>query len=75
MSEREDLERVERKLEEEPLALLTKDVCSSFRGIRKIVMKEAHRLIREEKMPFREAMTRAWAEVKRKCLLEHGVPV
>lgn len=65
----------EEKLEKEPLALLSKESCADFKGVRKIVMKEAHRLIREEKISFREAMIRSWAEVKRKCLVEHGVPV
>jgi len=68
-------EEFERKLETEPLSLLSKEVCQSFKGVRKIVMKRAHQLIREEKLPFREAMVRAWAEVKQKCLTEHGTPV
>jgi len=74
MSEK-DVVEIRKTLEEQPLALLSPQVCKDFKAVRKIVMKEAHRLIREEKLPFKEAMTKAWAEVKMKCLVEHGAPV
>jgi len=75
MSEKKDLTEIEKVLEVEPLKALSPQVCKDFRAVRKIVMKEAHRLIREEKLPFKEAMSKSWAEVKTKCLVEHGAPV
>jgi hypothetical protein len=55
-------------------ARLTKEVCESFRGVRSVVMKRAHELMAEERLPFRDAIKRAWEEVKTTCLLKYGVP-
>lgn len=64
----------EEKISEEPIEMLTKELCESFRGIRSVVMKQAHHIMRTEKAPFRDALRKAWSEVKTKCLLKYGVP-
>ena len=46
---------------------LTKDICYDFRGIRRWVMAKAWDLMEKERIPFREAIRRAWAEAKREC--------
>lgn len=47
---------------------LSKDVCYDFRGIRRWVLCKAWRHIEEEKVPFGEAIRRAWREAKEGCL-------
>ena len=68
--------------EDEILSLLSREACSSFKGVRKVVgklaVREAQELMKQG-VPFREAMsqgfTNAWSEVKRQCLVKYGVSV
>ena len=48
-------------------APLSKDRCYSFRGIRQWVMCRAWEIMETEKVPFSEAISRAWAEAKKGC--------
>ena len=42
-------------------------ICWDFREIRAVVMCLAWKKMEEEHMPFREAIRRAWDEVKIEC--------
>lgn len=46
---------------------LTKEICNDFRAIRSAVMRRAWELMDTEKIPFRNAIKRAWNEVKKQC--------
>jgi len=60
---------------EEKALELTPEMCKSFRGIRSFVLRRAHQIMRQEGVPFSDAMKRAWAEAKMSCLREFGIPV
>jgi len=53
---------------------LPKEVCQSFRDIRRWVLCKAWQHIDEGKMSFREAIKKAWSEAKLTCA-KHGVVV
>ncbi len=46
---------------------LTKEVCYDFRAVRSTVMRRAWEIMDTEKVRFRDAIKRAWDEVKRQC--------
>jgi len=49
------------------LGELTKEVCYDFRAVRSAVMRRAWEIMDTERVPFRDAIKRAWDEVKRQC--------
>ena len=46
---------------------MTKDVCYDFREVRSRVMYKAWQIMEEERVPFREAIKRAWDWAKGEC--------
>lgn len=46
---------------------MEKSVCYDFREIRSRVMYRAWQIMEEEKVPFKEAVKRAWAWAKSEC--------
>jgi len=46
---------------------LDKNTCYDFRKVRAYVMCKAWDLIEKEKIPFREAVRRAWSDTKVEC--------
>jgi hypothetical protein len=45
----------------------TKEECYDFRAVRRRAICTAWKILEEEKIPFREAIKRGWAETKAKC--------
>jgi len=45
----------------------TKEECFDFRAIRARVMCRAWEIMEEERVPFREAITKAWKNTKEAC--------
>jgi len=46
---------------------LTRDICYDFRAVRHWVMLRTWTIFEEERVPFREAVRRGWADVKAVC--------
>jgi len=56
------------KIIETALTPETKHICADFFAIRSVVAKAAWEYMREEGIPWRDAIKRAWAEAKNRCL-------
>jgi len=46
---------------------LDKETCYDFRKVRAYVMCHTWELMEKEKIPFREAIRRSWADTKKGC--------
>ena len=52
---------------------LDKETCYDFRKVRGYVMCKAWDIMDKERVPFREAIRRSWAETKSECMEKSAV--